>query len=733
MIKKIINIFPFLILLILTIVFFGKTLTGEEIFVTPDFGRSDILHGEYPVKSFLAQSLKKHQLPLWNPYISGGYPQVATITGNFNPINWLLFDVFPTPVAFNLGFALSFSIAGIFTYLFAQSIGLTRITSLFAAIIFSYSGFFITQITHFVVIQTLSFFPLALYLIEVFIQKKKSYLLPLLSVVFALQMLAGFYQIVLYSLIFIFIYAILRIFYVGEPRFHRWKLLLGITGAIIGGFILSAIQLLPSWELTQISNRKGGVDFEEVKMFPYQIKHLVTFLWPYLLGDPRVGSYPRFSQNWGIFWESTGFVGILPIIFALFAILRAFTKSKIVQIFTILLVLSLLLMLGKNSPTIFLYKIPPLSFFRVPARWIVFFAFSLTILGAIGFEIFIKSKESIIKNKVSKILLACLILILAVANIFVFAANYHLRGNTDQWFKPPETANFLKKDTSRFRVLTLGHQAVWNEQFLNKGWLNAQDKYLPFREALDPNWNMVFGISQVDSYSPATFYRDILLSGILRQDIQLKENNYIIAAGVRNLLDIQNVKYIISPYKIDARNIDLVFTAQTKPEYYVYQNTSVFTRTYVVNNYQAIPLLSESLRLLTSPAFNPKTTVILEKNLGDRKFKEATSEAKITKYQNQQVEIEANLKEDGVLVLSDSYYPGWKAYVDGQETEILAANINQRAVVLDKGEHKVEFIYKPKSFIKGAVITISTSVLLILIFLFLLFKDKLKTNGDSQK
>ncbi len=727
--KLILKIFPIFALIIITIIFFGKTLTGNEIFVTPDFGGNDILDAEYPAKFFLSEALKSKQLPLWNPYIAGGFPQLGTITGNFNPINLIIFSSVPMPLAFNISLALSFLIAGIFTYLFLRSIGLSRIPSLFAAITFSYSGFFVTQISHFVVVQTLSFLPLGLYLVEVFIQKKKVFLLPLLSIVFGLQILAGFYQIVLYSLIFIFTYSIFRIFYISEAGTRKWGLLLGICAAVIGSFALSAIQLLPSWELTQISNRKGGVDFEEIKRFPYQFKHLITFIWPYLLGDPRVGSYPRFSQNWGIFWESTGFVGILPIIFAFFAILKGLTKSKIILIFTILFVLSLLLMLGKNSPAILLYKIPPLSFFRVPSRWIVFFAFSLTVLSAIGLEILFKTIESKIKKTFAKTIIAGFILTVAVANILIFAKDYHLRANTQKWLAPPETAQFLQGDTSTFRIITLGNHIVHNEQFLDKGWLKAEEKYSIFRQALDPNWNVVFDINQVDSYSPVTFKRDFILSGAIQQFTGISEDKIINIDPLRNLLNIQNVKYFISPFKIAAEDIELVYRTNTQPEYYVYQNNSVFPRVYVVNNYQVIPLVTDTLKFLTSQKLKPNT-VILEKNLGNRKFKEATSQAKITNYRNQTVEIETDMKEDGILVLSDSYYPGWKAYVDGRETEILAANINQRAIILEKGEHKVEFVFKPKSFITGAIISLTSVIFLILILLFLLVKDKLKTNGE---
>ena len=151
-------------------------------------------------------------------------------------------------------------------------------------------------------------------------------------------------------------------------------------------------------------------------------------------------------------------------------------------------------MLGKNSPTIFFFKIPPLSFFRVPSRWIVFFALSLSILGAIGLEILLGYLNSTFRKRWTVLLIGFILLLLTSLNIFIFAGKYHLRGRTDEWLSLPLTAEFLLKDNNDFKILTVGSENVWNEEFLNRGWKNSKDKYLVFRESLDPNWNSVFKI-----------------------------------------------------------------------------------------------------------------------------------------------------------------------------------------------------------------------------------------------
>jgi uncharacterized membrane protein YfhO len=67
-----------------------------------------------------------------------------------------------------------------------------------------------------------------------------------------------------------------------------------------------------------------------------------------------------------------------------------------------------------------------------------------------------------------------------------------------------------------------------------------------------------------------------------------------------------------------------------------------------------------------------------------------------------------------LAVFSDIYYPyGWKAYVDGKETEIMKANYILRAIKIPQGQHKIEFKFHPDSFYKGGSIAMICSLLIL--------------------
>jgi uncharacterized membrane protein YfhO len=112
--------------------------------------------------------------------------------------------------------------------------------------------------------------------------------------------------------------------------------------------------------------------------------------------------------------------------------------------------------------------------------------------------------------------------------------------------------------------------------------------------------------------------------------------------------------------------------------------------------------------------FDPARQVLLSESLSLPGRIDFAGAAKILTYTNQRVLIQAALNNSGVLILTDSFYPGWHAYVDGKEARILRANLFFRAVPLSAGRHTVEFCYEPRSFAVGLAISVGTVIVLII-------------------
>jgi len=146
----------------------------------------------------------------------------------------------------------------------------------------------------------------------------------------------------------------------------------------------------------------------------------------------------------------------------------------------------------------------------------------------------------------------------------------------------------------------------------------------------------------------------------------------------------------------------------------VYENPGAFSRAFVVHRFQTARSPDEVEAILKSRQFDPGTSVVLEGRLSDSDFDlhdlerapmTDNSFAEIVDYQPEQVVVHVYAENAGILLLTDTYYPGWVAYVDGQRSPVYRADGVVRAVVLDRGEHKVTFKYEPLSFEIGQVIS----------------------------
>lgn len=117
---------------------------------------------------------------------------------------------------------------------------------------------------------------------------------------------------------------------------------------------------------------------------------------------------------------------------------------------------------------------------------------------------------------------------------------------------------------------------------------------------------------------------------------------------------------------------------------------------------------------LENQSFDWRSSVILWGNKEYVQFPTGKAEARIADYQPTYVKIAANTSQPGFLVLSDAYYPGWTAYLNGATVPILRANYAFRAVKLSEGNNALEFKYEPLSLYLGSAITLIALFILIL-------------------
>ena len=178
------------------------------------------------------------------------------------------------------------------------------------------------------------------------------------------------------------------------------------------------------------------------------------------------------------------------------------------------------------------------------------------------------------------------------------------------------------------------------------------------------------------------------------QEIQEKASFY----------SLLGVKYVLAPSPVSI-DMPLVYDGEVK----VYENPSVLPRAFLVYQVEYASSYQQAQEALGLPDFDPLSRVVLEQEASFSP-QEGRGTARIREYQPNRVVIETQSETPGILVLTDVFYPGWTAQIDGKATRIYRANGLVRAVKVDKGDHKVVMSYLPRSFALGLAVALLAGV-----------------------
>jgi O-antigen/teichoic acid export membrane protein len=190
------------------------------------------------------------------------------------------------------------------------------------------------------------------------------------------------------------------------------------------------------------------------------------------------------------------------------------------------------------------------------------------------------------------------------------------------------------------------------------------------------------------------------------------------------LLDLLNVKYVVTTQALERPNYTLVYDGEVR----IYRNDDYLPRAFVV--YQAEVIPDEAARRDALRQLEPRQSVILEQEPAGGVLQEegaGWAPANVTAYGFNEVTIEANLPRPGYLVLADNWFPGWRAYdtqpgLSEQEIPLYRADGTFRAVALGSGQHTIRFKYTPLSFKLGLFVSFMAGVVLLLVLSYWLWR-----------
>lgn len=726
----------------------------------------------FPLKLYALEVLKKGHIPLWNPFSFGGYPLMANLqSAIFYPLN-ILFLFFNPVTAWSLEIVMQPILSMFFMYLFLRNLPLSKASSIAGSVIYAFSGFNMIWLEYNVHGHVSALIPLLLFLSDKFFNTKNFLYRVFFSLVLAIQILAGYPQLTLYSLILI---AILIIYRKNKKIFKlenlKLILLLFIFGLI--GFGIAGVELIPGAELLLSSQRINEGLSTSSRFLPFP--QLITFLAPDYFGNPATHNW------WGIgdYTSIVGYSGLVTIILSCFS-LRRWKKEKHIRFFSIFALILIITVLPSPIANFVNTGLIPGSTATTVTRVLILFNFCLASLAAFGIDS-LKEKHNL-KVIVRSLYIPTIVLIAAFVGttwdlvwLKSVLNTLHLGRNSEILITPINDLkiglrnlifpsilliltglilflNFkLRKFTRVFSALLIVliifelFRFGWKyNTFIKKNFvypktpvldfLTSQEKPVRFSggDVIPISMWIPYKLESMSGYDAIYPTRVAKFIGVVNsQDAKAgAQGRYGQLNGYTSpLFDLTNTRYILAVKRkngvVDQTGeIDWHFINPklvpilSDRSVVILEDKKVLPRAFIVTNWQIIKSDKEILTKLLEKEFPLKEKIVLEKNF-DR-FSQSNNNQSIVRYLEYQPEkslISVKTSRDGLLFISDTWYPGWKAQVDGKNTEILRADYNFRAIPVEHGEHQIKMYYDPESFKLGQKISLLSLALLAVMML----------------
>lgn len=766
------SFWPILIIALVVSLFFWKVFLKDQVPIPGDFVvgvyypwldykwgyevgvpvknpiTTDVVSFTFPMQTLAIDMLKKGDLPLWNPYILAGTPLFANFqSAPFSPTKFLYF-LFDELSAWSFQIILQHLLAGVFTYLLLRDWKVSKLGSILGGIIFAFSGFNLIWSQWNGHALAAAFIPLTLLFVDRWLLKGLWIYGAGISLSIFLLFLSGYPQVALYLAIAMGILWLIRADNVTGliPK----TILLSLFCLI--GLGLASFQILPGRELLSLSQREVEPHPFEWAFLPWQ--KIITFVAPDFYGNHSTGNY------WGPqdYTSNTGFVGVVALIFVFLGMKGLKRKKEI--LFSTILLISALVFAFPTPVSIFLWKSGIFGLNAASAhRSLVLFNLGVALLAGFGVDNLQKQKGY-----------RTFWIFLPVAFLFTGFAAYaffFLKGDVGAVAKNvvalrnlviPTAALFsslviylliAKKILSK-KIAVILFFAVAVVELFRFGWkftpFSAKNivfpttpilAYLESREkpvrvtgskVIPINMKMPYKLESLEGYDavyPLRVAKFLAALNSEKSGTQPLGRYGTVDNDTSELLDLVNTKYYLTlkdekdpnpkgkiPDRFDPNRFVVGFEDKTTV---VLESKTALPRAFIVYDWEVISDGDKILdRLLSGYPFADK--IILEEEPSIKPSAVAKQpRVETVFYEENESVYSVETEKDGMLFVSDSYYPGWNAYLNGTLTKIYRANYNFRAVPIPPGKHTVRFVYEPESFRKGIYYSAISLLFLILL------------------
>ena len=755
-------------MLVLPLVWFYPAVAGRVALVQGDGWPQHL-----GVKILTGRMLAAGQLPLWNPYVFGGMPLLADVyPGAFYPLNWI-FAVLPPKAAINTVVIVTFYQALVGAYLFARAVGQRRVAALITGMVFSFGGMMVMSLGNSAMLAAAAWLPWVMLAIEKLCQRAEWKWISAGALFIFLQFLTSFPQLTWHTALLGGAY-VLSAVTLRQRTQPRWRLLAATGAMALCGALLAMVQLLPLRELQQ-QGARVTISYENFASHNFPLRQAAALIFPYFFGGAALPPYQQPYQGaWGIY-VTAGYVGLTGLLLALVALFG--WRHRTAWFWAFIAYVALLLSFGDALPfgvNHLLYRVPVYNLFRTSSRHLFEFDFALAVLAGLGADWMLKAGRAEVQ-KTLKLCAAGLTGIVAVtatvyvsrggsfrhAELLVPALMLALAVAAAWWLAKRQTvfSALLVALVLCLDLASFGQFLDWRTLAFDVGGHLADPvtvKFIKAREAdvhsfrllshapnpfdnsyellNHPNVSIVRGLASVNGYDELRLLRPAAMMGGMSIDGRVTEPSAF--AVTHQGFNLMNVRYLLT----EKGGATLPAERWRKlDEFYgieIYENLKALPRVWFVsqtltlNENAMLRAITES-KLPDGQVFNPAQTALVEEPVSLNVTKGTHAEVSVTRYEPQRIELVTRSDEPGFLVLSEIYYPGWRARIDGERARIYRTDYTLRGVVVPAGAHRLELSYRPASFINGLAWSSGGALILLLGFVVVKLKERKRRNQGT--
>jgi len=685
-----------------------------------------------PVRAFYAERLARGEPFDWTPQLFGGFYLAGEgQAGTYHPIHLLLYRVLPLPtaMAWELLGSYPFMLAG--TYLFLRRRLRRPDAAMFGSLLFTFSGFNLLHFVHPNAIAIVAHVPWLLWAIDVLLLDSDRRRLIAARAGIALltgsQLLLGYPQYVWFSLLTEAAYGLFLTLGPGASKGsgNRWWRLATAKGI---GLMLGGVQLLPTLDALGHSARRaaGGAFADWGSLHPLNLVQLIA---PYLFTNRVVG------QNTHALGLYAGAVPLALIVWllaprqGLTARLKPMTRAALA-----FGGLALLLAFGKYGPIYRVQRLMPLvGSFRFPCRYIMLFHLSVAVVSAIAFAALVRQhrrkQEAPWQDFVP-------LAVLVAFSVLAATAGLYLRR---QPFIAPATAVLAGPLLIGSAALLVAlaargrHVALVGLVLLAAADLGFYGlSYAAYRhtERFD---RYVAGVA-----TPPALPGERVLANVLGFDEPgLRTGNQITLAGWHRTDGYAGLE---PARRLDYRQLPALRVAGVRWVKRGERTDAIEGLNPHDDDWLEVPEPLPRIRLVSRvrPTADPareitripiESTALVESPLdlpGGPPGKAA-----LVAERPGRLQVRVDCPERQLLVVSESYHPGWRAEVDGHPRAVLRANGDFLGCVVGAGEHEVVLEFRPQSLRNGRLVSCLGLILMLISLAVPLFRPGIKTVEEN--